>query len=145
MFNIQALSALEGRWNVVYQEVDGQAVGPDQIVPTIVELKGNEFKVEQNKVVNYEGTFTIGAGSPAEIVLIYRKSANPVFLGGPRPGVFQVAGDTLKWNFGAVGHSAPKQFNTFPGAESVLSVYKREGRAAAPVTTKSTLGSVAFW
>lgn len=72
-----------------------------------MEIQGNEFKVEQNKAVNYEGTFTIGDGVPAEIVLIYRKSTNPLFLGGPRPGIFQAEGDTLKWNFGAVGHSAP--------------------------------------
>ena len=140
------LRALQGRWTTVYQELDGQAVGPQQKVTTVVELKGNEFKVEQNGSVQYEGTFTIGSGSPAEIVLIYKKSANPLFLGGPRPGLFQVEGDTLKWNIGAVGHSTPKALHTFTGSESVLSVYHRETPTLSrAVPNISTFKSVALW
>jgi uncharacterized protein (TIGR03067 family) len=140
------IRALQGRWTTIYQELDGQAVGPEPKATIVVELRGNEFTVEKNGAVQYEGTFTVGSGSPAEIVLIYKKSANPLFLGGTRPGLFQVEGDTLKWNIGAVGHSAPKALNTFPGSESVLSVYRRESAAAAfGSRTTSALRSVAVW
>ncbi|HLX85038.1 MAG TPA: hypothetical protein VKR59_14150 [Terriglobales bacterium] len=146
---LAAFNAIQGRWTVLYQEIDGQVAGP---VPTTLEIQGNEFKIEKDNDVNYEGTVSVGSGSPAEVVLIYRKSATPLFLGGPRAGIFQVEGDTLKWIFGAVGHPAPREFNTFPGSETVLSVYtretlatKREDRVRRPGITKSAFASVVLW
>ncbi len=119
--------ALEGRWKPVYQEVDGQMVPPAESAATVVELHGNEFKVEKSGVVEYDGLFTVDPlTSPMEISLIYRKSSKPIFLGGPRPGVFQLEGDTFKWCFGPIGLPRPKGFNTFPGSESVLSIYQRD-------------------
>jgi hypothetical protein len=47
-----------------------------------------------------------------------------------------------------VGHAAPTSFNTFPGAESVLSVYHRESARAAATPAVMTLSahrSVALW
>lgn len=142
--------ALQGRWDVIYQEIDGEGIrGEDS--PTTIEFRDHEFKIEQNGAVTYEGIFTLRPGTPAEIVLIYRKSKNPLFQGGPRAGILQVEGDTLKFNFSGVGHSAPKSFNTFPGTESVLSVYQREAKAKAKAATGvaaqrfSQLRSVSPW
>lgn len=123
----ELISALQGRWKPTYQEIDGQMVPPAESAATVVELKDNEFKVEKSGVVEYDGLFTVDAlTSPMEISLIYRKSSKPIFLGGPRPGVFQLEGDTFKWCFGPIGLPRPKDFNTFPGSESVLSIYQRE-------------------
>ena len=145
---IQVLSALhkdiQGRWTSVYCELDGEIAHLD----SVLELHGDEFKVSTNNTVTHEGRFTVGPGTPAEIVLIYSKSSNPLFLGGPRPGVFQLQGDTLKLNFGAVGHSGPRTLNTTEGSESVLSVYKRDSRTAdAAISARklSILKSVALW
>jgi uncharacterized protein (TIGR03067 family) len=133
----ELLQSLNGRWKPVYQEVDGQMVEPSITASTTLELTGNDFKVEKDGVVSYEGIFTIEPlASPKQVTLIYRKSTNPIFLGGPRPGVFQVEADTLKWCFGGVGHSAPKSLNTYPGSESVLSIYQREASSVPrPFTT----------
>jgi hypothetical protein len=144
----QTLSALEGRWQSEYNEVDGRFVGP---VQNVIELRGTQFKVYQNDKVTYEGTFTIGPvrgddPAPIEIVLTYSKSANPLYMGGPRAGLFQLYGDTLKWTFGAVGHSAPKQLNTYPGSESVLSVYVKEGTKLNVAERRiSAFASAAAW
>jgi hypothetical protein len=143
-----AKQALEGRWRAEYNEVDGRFVGH---LPNVIELRDNQFKVYQDEKVTYEGKFTIGPirdyrEAPSEIVLTYTKSANPLYLGGPRAGLFQLYGDTLKWTFGAVGHSAPAQLNTFPGSESVLSVYVKEGvKLVASERRRSILGSVSVW
>lgn len=141
------MNSLNGRWEAAYNEVDGQFVGH---LPNIIELRDNQFTVYQDGNATYEGTFTIGPvldkQSPTEIVLKYTKSANPLYLGGPRAGLFQLSGDTLKWTFGAVGHSAPTQLNTFPGSESVLSVYVKEGvKPVAADRRVSALKSVAVW
>jgi hypothetical protein len=120
---------LQGRWLSFYYEVNGLFVSQ---LPNVVELRDNQFKVYQNEKVTYEGTFTVGkirdrGEAPTEIALTYTKSANPLFLGGPRHGLVQLHGDTLKWVFGGVGQPAPAQLNTSPGSESVLSVYVKEG------------------
>jgi uncharacterized protein (TIGR03067 family) len=132
----ELLRALHGRWRPSYQEVDGEMVSPAVSAATMVELQGDEFKVEKNGVVAYEGIFTLDPlASPMQVVLIYKTSGNPLFLGGPRPGVFQVEGDTLKWCFALPGHSVPAGLNTSPGSRSVLSIYQREPpRGPGPAT-----------
>jgi uncharacterized protein (TIGR03067 family) len=122
------LDALQGRWRPIYQEVDGQMIAATEFASVIVQLSGNEFTVEKGGAAAYTGTFTISTlESPARISLMYKTSAQPIFLGGPRPGVFQLEGDTLKWCFGPVGQHVPRSLNTFPGSESVLSIYQRDG------------------
>jgi hypothetical protein len=41
------LTALQGRWRPVYQEVDGQMVSPAVTAATMLELQGNDFRVEK--------------------------------------------------------------------------------------------------
>jgi uncharacterized protein (TIGR03067 family) len=95
---------------------------------TIVqENKGNHFTVEKNGKLVAEGRFSIDTETtPHQIVYVYSKGAD-IFLGGPRPGVFQVHNDTLKTCMGAVGHRGPRELNTFPDAEAVLTVFQRDG------------------
>jgi hypothetical protein len=137
---------LQGRWSSSYYELNGLFVSQ---LPNVVELRDNQFKVYQNEKVTYEGTFIVGPGrdrgeAPSEIALTYTKSANPIFLGGARHGLVQLHGDTLKWVFGAVGHSAPAQLNTFAGSESVLSVYVKEG-AKPDAPDRRASKTVAVW
>ena len=139
------LNALQGRWKPVYQEVDGQMVPPAESATTVVELQGNEFKVEKKGVVEYDGFFTIDAlTSPMEISLIYKKSSKDIFLGGPRPGVFQLEGDTLKWCFGPLGLPRPKGLNTFPGSESVLSIYQKDPTKVKGAATSLFRGGIVW-
>lgn len=143
---------LEGRYRYFYYEINGQVVEPPNAASTrTLELRGNQFTVLQNEKVTHEGTYTIGPvrrdeHAPVEVVLKYSKSANPLYLGAPRAGLLQFHGDTLKWNLGAAGHSAPKQLTTYPGSESVLSVYVKEGaKLDAPERGISTLRTVSVW
>ena len=141
----ELLSTLQGRWKPVYQEVDGQMVSPAVTNATMLELQGNDFKVEKNGAVAYDGIFTFDPlASPMQVVLIYKTSSNPLFLGGPRLGVFQVETDTFKWCIGAVGHAAPKELNTYPGSESVLSIYQREPARAPRPTPSLGPGQIHF-
>jgi uncharacterized protein (TIGR03067 family) len=124
-----AANRLTGRWVAVYQELDGQNVPHDEVM----EFQENTFKVLKGGKSEYEGTFTVGgAKAPFLIVLTYSKSAQPVFLGGPRPGIFQVEGDTFKCCFGGVGHPAPDAMNTYPESGSVLTVFERSPRTVQP-------------
>ena len=137
------LGALQGRWKPVYQEIDGQMVPATEFATTIVELKSNEFKVEKSGAVAYDGLFTIDTLVwPMEIALIYKTSSQPIFLGGPRPGVFQIEGDTLKWCFAPIGLPKPKGLNTFPGAEAVFSIYQKESSKVKGAVTSVFRGGI---
>jgi uncharacterized protein (TIGR03067 family) len=119
--------SLDGRWKVIYSEVEGEMV-PDSIIGTaFLEIQSHVFKVEKNGVIEYEGRLTTNPSTyPNEIILIYEKSAKPGFLGGPRPGIYQVEGNTFKTCFGMIGHSFPKELSTYPGSQSALSVHLKE-------------------
>ena len=100
----------------------------------------------KNGAVAYEGVFTIDPlASPMQVILVYKTSANPLFLGGPRPGVFQIEADTPKRCFAAVGHSAPKGLTTYPGSESVLPIYQRQPPTATAAVTTTFLHSSPPW
>jgi uncharacterized protein (TIGR03067 family) len=127
MSAVTSANKLTGRWGAVYQELDGQNVPHDEVM----EFQENTFKVLKGRNVEYEGTFTVGGTKPPfSIVLTYSKSAQPIFLGGPRPGIFQVEGDTFKCCFGGIGHPAPHDLNTYPGSGFVLTVFERSPRTA---------------
>jgi len=135
------LDALQGRWKPVYQEVDGQMVSSAISAATVVEISGNQFKVLKDGKVSYEGNFNIAVNPdpvPWDIALIYKNSTQPDFLGGPRPGIFQVEGDTLKWCFNPIGLPRPKSLNTYPDSGGVLSIYQRDPLRA---TTAALVGS----
>ncbi len=136
------MSGLRGPWQAVYSEVDGEITPPAEFAATTMKHEGDKFIVEKKGAVAYEGSFSIDPTvTPHEIVYIYKKSAKDVFLGGPRPGIFQLEGDTFKVCFALIGHRTPKDFNTFPGSEQVLTVFQRSGKAsAAPTTAGRTHG-----
>jgi uncharacterized protein (TIGR03067 family) len=138
---VTSANALTGRWVGLYQELDGQIVPHDEVM----EFQDNTFKVEKGGNTTYEGTFTVGgATAPFSMALIYSVSAQPIFIGGPRPGIFQVVGNTFKCCFSAIGHPAPGTLNTYPGSGSVLTVFERRPAAAHPQLLASTklLGSL---
>jgi uncharacterized protein (TIGR03067 family) len=120
-----AISTLAGKWEAIYQELEGESVSHDDVI----EFDQNTFKIERNGRVEYEGTFSVGGEhAPYSMVLFYSKSSKPIFLGGARPGIFQIEGDTFKCCFGAIGHPAPRVLNSYPGSGSVLTIF---GRIAA--------------
>jgi uncharacterized protein (TIGR03067 family) len=129
MSALTSAEQLAGSWVGVYQELEGQNVPHD----VEMAFQDNTFQVLKGGDVDYEGTFTVGGETaPFSLVLNYSKSALPIFVGGPRPGIFQVEGDTFKCCFGAIGHPAPEDLNTFPGSGFVLTVFERSPATAQP-------------
>jgi len=117
------VETMQGRWKHVYSEIDGQA-GPEEKTQQMT-FKDDQFTVEKDGKVAHEGKFTLNVTrSPCELVYIYSKSF-PIYLGAPRAGIVQIEGNTLKCCFSPLGQPAPKDFNTFPDSERVLSIYQK--------------------
>ena len=73
---VASLDALDGRWKVEYTEVEGEMVPASDVGSAFLELQSGRFKVEKNGTVEYEGRYSVNDSvHPAEIVLIYEKSA----------------------------------------------------------------------
>jgi len=136
------LKEMQGRWRTVYSEIDGQ-MGPEEKDHFLI-YKGNMFTVEKEGKVAHEGRFSFNTSyRPIHLVYIYSKSF-PIYLGGPRAGIVQLERDTIKCCFAAVGHLAPRDFNTFPGSESVLTIHERILESGRPHKLLASGGETAI-
>jgi hypothetical protein len=125
------LESLKGRWVTIYSEIGGEASPETAFKETVMEYSDSTFKIHKAGIVAYEGTFSVNLRStPFGIVLMYSKSINPAFLGGPRAGIIQIGDNTKKTNFSPIGFPAPPDFNTVLNSNTVLSIYRREGFVA---------------
>ncbi|HEX3229722.1 MAG TPA: TIGR03067 domain-containing protein [Pyrinomonadaceae bacterium] len=117
------VETMQGRWKHVYSEIDGQAGPLDK--HNVLTYSEDKFSLEKDGKVAHEGKFTLDVTrNPSEIVYIYSKSF-PIYMGAPRAGILQIEGNTLKCCFAPLGQPAPKDFNTFPNSERVLSIYQK--------------------
>lgn len=140
------MSSLRGPWQALYSEVDGQVTPSAEFATTTMRHEGDKFIVEKKGAIAYEGNFSIDPTvTPHEIVYIYKKSEKDVFVGGPRPGIFQLEGDTLKLCFALIGHRTPRDFNTFPGSDLVLTVFERSGKAAVAAAPSASRVRGILW
>jgi uncharacterized protein (TIGR03067 family) len=122
------INLLQGKWRVVYAEEDGEIAPVDEFSTIVLENKSDLFFVEKHGEIAYEGRFSINVtNTPHEIVYIYTKAARDIFLGGPRVGIFQLAGNTLKTCLGLIGQRPPKDFSTFPDSNAALAIHQRLG------------------
>jgi len=137
--------SLQGRWRVVYSELNGQMTPVEEFSTIVLINTGNSFQVEKNGKVVDEGKFSIKVNeTPNEIVYVY-SSGPEIFLGAPRLGVSQLVGNTFKTCLGAVGQAAPTEFSTSPDSESVLTIYQRAGAEGGTGFAVSKTKAVSQW
>lgn len=141
----ELLKSLQGRWQAVYSELEGQMTPPDEFASIVMEYRGNDFFVEKNGEIAHTGSVSINMdSSPPEMHFKYTKS--PTFAGKSRAASFQVVGDTLKTNAASPEQPAPKDFNTLPEAPRVLTVFQRLGGDGVVFNrTISRLRSISQW
>ncbi len=75
----------------------------------------------------------------------YSKSTFEGNLGGPRVGIAQLVGDTLRTILPGVGYPPPKDFITYPDSDLVLAVHQRVGSEKGRGLTASKTAAVAVW
>src|SRR5215213_856179 len=138
--------ALQGDWRVVYSEFNGEMTPVADFSTIVLTHKGSNFSVAKNGKVLYEGRYSVNtAVMPHRVVLFYTKSADEAFLGGPRVGLAQLVGDTLKTILPPVGQEPPKDFTTYPDSDFVLSVHQRVGSEKGAALSAAKTRFVSQW
>ena len=114
------LEKLQGAWNIVSLELEGQKypAGGAQIV-----IRGGRF-TSLNMGAEYEGAVTLNeSAGPKTFDLAYDKGPE---AGKRSLGIYELEGDTWRICLGLTGKKRPSQFATEPGTGHALEVLERD-------------------
>ena len=115
---------LQGEWSMVSGSTDGTAM-PDAMRETAKRVcKGDETTVTVGPQLIMKAKFTIDpSGKPKTID--YQMIDGPT-KGKKQLGIYELAGDTVKFCFGSPGAERPPDFTSKPGDGRTLSEWKRK-------------------
>ena len=118
------LDRLQGTWQMVEMEAEGEAVPAEEIKTRTAVYEGNRLKLCQGDTVRRRGIITLNPGRKP-------KAMNTWDQDGPYedqtvPGIYELDGDTLKVCFARPGQERPKAFTTKEGTGVLVCVYKRQ-------------------
>ena len=113
-------SSLEGRWQPVYAEMDGDEAPKMMLEQMEIELLNGEYAVRFGGVTADQGTYTIE--SDGHLMLAGMIGPN---AGKAIPSIFKFAGDTLSICYG-LGGVRPRKFDTRGGEQLYLANYRKK-------------------
>lgn len=111
---------LEGRWQPVYAEMDGEEAPKIALEKMELQLAGGEYAVRFGGVTADQGTYEIEAEGHLTLAGMIGPNA-----GRTIPGIFKLAGNTLSICYG-LGGARPQKFSTQGGAQFYLVNYQRK-------------------
>jgi uncharacterized protein (TIGR03067 family) len=112
--------SLEGTWEMVGAEVDGDKLAPNELPGT---EKDRTIQVTKDKWGDAAGKHTY------DYKLDTSKTPATLDLLGPDRklyGIVKVEGDTMTTMMGGKSDARPKEFKTMKGAPGMLSIYKKK-------------------
>jgi uncharacterized protein (TIGR03067 family) len=130
--HVEQLRALEGEWNFVGLQVDGNDMPPAATASSRLLIDGDRFRMESPEA-NYDGIFTIDAG--AEPMRIDIEFVEGPEAGHSSLGIYELAGDQLTICLGLVGSTRPVSFSTKPGSGHALERLRRASAGRQPRAT----------
>ncbi len=113
---------LEGRWQPLSAELDGEQAPAEVLQQTEFELKAGIYTVRFGRIAADTGSFTVDADADHHLTLHGAVGPN---AGRTIPCLFKFVDDTLTICFG-LGGDRPKNFRTAPGAQLYLCTYRRK-------------------
>lgn len=116
------LAKLQGVWNIISLEMDGQAIPSSSIRGAKIKIEGDHFTSTGMGAV-YEGTMDVDEVTTP-------KSFNMHFAGGPEKGstnkgIYELNHDTWRICLATRGTTRPVEFATRPGSGIALEVLER--------------------
>lgn len=118
------LDRLQGVWQLVAMERDGESAAPEELTRDTATYEGNRITLRSGEKVRRRGIITLDPSRTP-------KAINTWDLDGPFedqtiPGIYELDGDTLRLCFGGPGELRPRTFTTKGGQAFLMVVYKRK-------------------
>jgi uncharacterized protein (TIGR03067 family) len=119
------LKKLQGTWNVVYMEQNGQKLVNGFVAKGrySVVIKGNTYVFKNGTTVVVEGTFRINPKAKPKTMDCTPTSGAE--KGKTQKSIYELKGDTLKECGSNAGKDRPTAFATRPGSGHILAIYQR--------------------
>jgi len=120
------LAALQGTWNLVAMEAEGDDVPADAIKGWHAVYEGDALTLHSETEVRRHGITTLDPSRNP-------KAINTWDQDGPYddrtvPGIYELKGDSLKLCFARPGEQRPTEFTTKKGTGVLLVIYERKKR-----------------
>ena len=112
-------NSIEGIWQPVYAELDGQEAPIEVLQQTLIELADGEYFVSFGGQISDQGTYLVDA---AGLTLSGLDGPN---AGRVIPCIFKFAGEVLTICYG-LGGARPRKFTTGSGTQLYLVNYQRK-------------------
>lgn len=118
------LARLQGAWELVAMEREGETVPADDLKGSTVTYAGNRVTLKAGDKVRRRGIVTLDPTRKP-------RAMNTWDLDGPYedqtvPGIYELEGDTLKLAFSRPGQERPTKFTSKDGGAILFCVYKRK-------------------
>ena len=114
--------AIEGTWEMVRAECEGEAAPELVVQRTEIELVHGDYRVRFAGRITDRGRFEIDAATNAPRLILH--GVEGPNAGRTIPGLFQLKGDRLRVCYGLDGVT-PAAFATQPGDQRYLATYRR--------------------
>lgn len=114
------MSSLEGRWQPVYAELDGDEAPKMMLDKMEIEFTGGEYAVRFGGVTADQGSYTIESDGHLTLAGMIGPNAGKAI-----PSIFKFVGDMLSICYG-LGGVRPKKFDTRGGGQLYLANYQRK-------------------
>lgn len=121
--------ALQGTWQVVSSEIDGEKQAEDEVKQYTLVVSGGQMTINKSGDVVMKGPFKLDPGqTPRHLDFKLEENPNnPDDVGKTLPGIYQLSGDELKWCFSLPARTErPKGFKSEAGSGEVYATLKRE-------------------
>jgi uncharacterized protein (TIGR03067 family) len=123
----EELDKLQGSWNVVALEVEGQKVPSGSFTGAKIVINGDNFK-SISMGSPYAGTLKLDAASnPKRFDLLFHEGPHK---GQASLGIYELSGGTWRMCLGFAGKDRPRDFATTAGSGHALETLERETSTA---------------
>ena len=119
-----APDSLEGEWRCVSATVNGKPLSDATVSRLRLTLTKERYKTEKGSEVLFDSTYvTDPTTNPKQITMIGTEGE---LAGKEAQGIFAIEAETLRICYTMPGHPRPTTFESNPGSEAYLIVWKRQ-------------------
>ena len=121
-------AALQGTWQTVASEVNGEKEAEDRSKQYQVVLEGDKMTITRDGQTVMKGSYKLDAAqTPRRLDLKIEENPNDAdAVGKTLEGIYEVKGEDLKWCFAMPDRERPKAFKTEADSGQVFATLKKE-------------------